>query len=523
MSEKSYLIGVDLGTAGTKAALFSEEGQLVASSYEESRLSYPRPGWVQQEMDDFYRSSCKTVREIVEESGICPSRIAAICFDGQMAGIGAIDEKWRPVTRYDSWLDIRCEPYIDLMREKAEDLIITKTGGAPSYNHGPKILWWMREEPDVFRRICKFLMPAGYVAGKMANLKGEGAFIDYTYLVFSGFSNTEKGSWSEDICDRFNMPPGKLPRITEPWEVVGKLSSRAARDTHLISGIPIVAGAGDQIAGFLGAGLVEEGQLIDVAGTASCFAGCTGEFIPDLKTKTFLCFRSVIPELYHPLAYINGGGLCLRWFRDEFAEREKEEANREGVDPYKILNRKAGDIPPGSEGLLFIPHLGGRVCPYNPYVKGSWFGFSWKHTRPHFYRAILEGIACEYAYYFSVLKKLFPGISFEDVRVIGGGARSSLWNRIKSDVLNLSYFRVNREELAVLGSAIIGGYAVGLFSDLAETSQKFTRIVPPPLRPRASFHCYYQRYARLYLELLSSQQEVSRQLSKINQIPVPEE
>jgi len=522
MAEKLYLMGVDLGTAGTKAAIFDEEGNLFADAYEESRLSYPKPGWVEQKLDDFYRSACKTIKEVVEKSKICPYHIASIAFDGQMAGIGGIDENWRPLTRYDSWLDTRCEPYIERMKEEAEDLVLKKTGSPPSYNHGPKILWWKNEAPEVFKKIRKFVTPAGYVAGKMANLKGEEAFTDYTYIHFSGFSNTRDGSWSEELCQIFNIPLEKLPRITTPWERVGKLSSQAARDSGLVSGIPIAAGAGDTAASFLGAGLVEKGDLIDVAGTASCFAGCIPHFTPDVKTKTFICFRSVIPGRWYLLAYINGGGLCLRWFRDQFAQNEKEEAKRQGIDRYQVLNEKAKGIPPGSEGLIFIPHLRGRVCPYDPDVKGSWFGFSWNYSKFHFYRAILEGIAYEYGYYFSVLKELSPNLSFQKIRVIGGGARSTLWNKIKADVLNLSYFRVKREELAVLGSAIIAGYTAGLFSDLLSTSKKFSTITPS-VNPSLSRHRYYQNFSRLYLKLLSSQEEPARELTRICQLPLPHE
>ncbi len=523
MAKKIYLIGVDLGTAGTKAAIFDEEGNLIADAYEESKLSYPKPGWVEQELDDFYRSACKTIKEIVGKSKISPHRVAAIAFDGQMAGIGGIDKDWRPVTRYDSWLDTRCEPYIDLMKKKAGDLILKKTGAPPSYNHGPKILWWKKEAPEVFKNIYKFVMPAGYVAGKMTNLKGEKAFIDYTYITFTGLSDTEGSSWSKELCQMFDLSTEKLPRITYPWEIVGKLSSQAAKDSGLISGIPIAAGAGDQIAGFLGAGLVEEGGLIDVAGTASCFAGCISNFTPDIKTKTFLCFHAIIPGLWYLIAYINGGGLCLRWFRDQFAQDEKKEAQKRGMDSYQLLNEKAEKIPPGSEGLIFIPHLGGRVCPPNPHVKGNWFGFSWKHSNSHFYRAILEGIAYEYAYYLTVLKELAPDLSFQRVRVIGGGAKSTLWNKIKADVLNLSYLRVNREELSVLGSAIVAGHAVGLFPDLASASKKFTSTANSFINPSLSHYNYYRNFSKLYLKLLSSQEDLSRELTRACQLPIPDQ
>jgi len=253
---KPYLIGVDIGTGGTKAAIFDAEGHLLASAYEESKIRYPKPGWVEQDQDDFYRSSVNTIKEIIIKSGVNPKDVAAIAFDSQMSGIGGIDEKWNPIIRYDSWLDTRCEPYIEFMRQKAGDLILKKTGCAPTYAHGPKILWWKNEQEKVFDKIYKFIVPACYVAGKMAGLKGEEAFIDYTYIHFSGFSDTEKMGWSEDLCDIFQIPDSKLPKIVRPWDIVGKLTPEAARDCGLIGGIPIAAGAGDTAASLLGAEVV---------------------------------------------------------------------------------------------------------------------------------------------------------------------------------------------------------------------------------------------------------------------------
>lgn len=518
--EKSYLIGVDIGTAGTKAAIFDTEGRLVADAYEESRLRYPKPGWVEQDQEDFYCSAANTIRRAVNKSNIHPRDVAAIAFDGQMAGIGGIDSRWRPVTHYDSWLDTRCQPYVEFMKEKSPDLVLKKTGSAPSYSHGPKILWWKNEKKEIFNKICKFIVPAGYVAGKMVGLKGEDAFIDHTYLVFAGFSDTEKMRWSEELCDIFEVPLAKLPRIVLPWDIVGRLTEEAAKDCGLVSGIPVAAGAGDQAAGFLGAGIVDAGRVVDVAGTASCFLSCVDSYRPDVENKTFICLRAVIPHLWYPLAYINGGGLCLRWFRDEFAKEEKLKANEEGISAYSILNEGASRIQPGSDSLLFVPHLGGRVCPNDPNVRGVWFGFSWSHTKPHFYRAILEGIAYEYFYYFEILKKLFPTVSFKEATVIGGGARSDLWNQIKADVLGLTYTRVNREELAVLGSAIIAGYAVGLFDDLASTARRFVKTTSR-IEPRPKYHQYYNNYARAYIDLIKTQGGLFSKLARISKLPEP--
>jgi len=512
---KSYLIGVDIGTTGTKTAIFDIEGRMVADAYEESRIYYPKPGWVEQNQDDFYRSAINTIKEAVVKSSVNPKDVAAIAFDGQMSGIGGIDKKWNPVIRYDSWLDTRCEPYIKFMRERAGDLILEKTGCAPTYAHGPKILWWKKEHKEIFDRIYKFIVPACYVAGKMVGLRGEEDFIDYTYIHFSGFSDIEKMSWSEELCDIFKVPSSKLPRIVQPWDIVGKLTSRAARGCGLIEGIPVAAGAGDQAAGFLGGGIVDIGRVVDVAGTAACFTSCVDRYIPDVKNKTFLCSRAAVPNLWYPMAFINGGGLCLRWFRDEFGKEEKRKANEKDVSAYSIFNEEASKIPPGSDSLLFIPHLGGRVCPNNPNLRGVWFGFTWGHTKAHFYRAILEGIAYEYLYYFKILQGLFPAISFKEATVIGGGARSDLWNQIKADVLGLSYTKINREELAVLGSAIIAGYAVGIFDDLVSTSRKFVKNISR-INPRSKYHKYYENYAKIYLDLIKTEDKLFNELVKIS-------
>ncbi len=499
---KTYLIGVDLGTMGTKAAIFDSQGNLIADAYEESRLHYPRPGWVEQEPEEIYQSAVRTIRTIMEKSRVNPVNIAAIAFDGQMAGIGSVDRGWGTPTPYDSWLDTRCNPYIEKMK-MCQDLIIEKSGGPPTYSHGAKILWWKHECPEIFSRIAKFVVPGGYVAGRMAGLKGEEAFIDYTYLHFSCFADVEEMTWSSELLEVFSIPPEKLPAIVQPWKIIGKLTPEAARECGLLRGTPIAAGAGDQAAGMLGAAMVEPGLIFDVAGTASVFAICVNQFIPDKKYRTLFTGRLIPSDLWYSFAYINGGGLNLRWFRDEWARDEKNEADKMQKSVYALLDEKAALIPPGSEGLIFLPHLGGRVCPNDPDIRGLWSGFTWAHRKPHFYRSMLEGIAYEYAYYLQIEKKLFPHLEFREARVIGGGSISDLWNQIKADVLGLPYVRLNPQEFAVLGSAILAGYAVGVFSDLKSTAPKFISVTQR-IHPRPNYHRYYQAYVDLYISLFDT-------------------
>ncbi len=217
---KNYLIGVDLGTSATKAALYRVDGRLVAEATAEVPVLYPSPGVVEQENGDFYATAAQTVRRCLADSGVDPRDVAAIAFDSQMAGVGSVDEDYQPATRFDSWLDMRCEPYIEWMSRDAGEAVTRLTGCPPTCDHGPKMLWWKNEQPEAYGRVAKFLMPAGYVAGRMAGLKGDDAFIDYTFIHFSGLSPTGRnGCWSEELCSTFDLDLAKLPRIVEPWRV----------------------------------------------------------------------------------------------------------------------------------------------------------------------------------------------------------------------------------------------------------------------------------------------------------------
>lgn len=514
---KSYVIGADVGTMGCKVAIFDEEGALVAEHYQELALHYPRPGWVEQDPDEFYRAVTTGIRACLEQSGIAPGSVAALALDGQMAGVCTVDAQWGTPTVYDSWLDTRCTPYIPVMKEH-EPLIIASTGGPVSFAHGPKILWWKGERPETFRRIAKFVQPAGYVAGRLTGLSGDDAFIDYTYLFFSGFSDTAGHRWLPELCDLFDVPVEKLPRIVNPWDIVGLITADAARECGLLSGTPVAAGMGDQPAGALGAGIVEPGMLFDVAGTASVLGLCVDRFTPDVAHHTLFAMPSVLPGLWHPLAYINGGGLNLRWFRDSLAAEENAAAEASGERFYSLFDRLAEGVCPGSDGLIFLPHLAGRQCPNDPAVRGLWAGFTWAHGKPHLFRSMLEGVAYEYASYLRIERELLPGARFTEARVLGGGSCSAVWNQIKADVLGVPYVQLNRSEFAVLGAAVVAGHAVGLFPDMKATVGAWVRPTSR-IEPRPEHHAFYQGMVDLYIPLFEAMRSTFTALAALPAAP----
>lgn len=516
MSDR-LLIGVDLGTTGTKTAIFDTDGQLVAEAYEESKLYHPKPGWVEQNPDEIYQSAVRTIRSCLTEGEVDPAAVAGVAFDGQMAGIGTVDEEWETPTVYDSWLDTRCRDYIDVLREHGAK-ITSLTGGPPTISHGAKILWWMHEQPEVWQRISKFVVPGAYVAGRMAGLRGDEAFIDKTYLHFTCFSDTAGKAWSEELLDLFEVDRGKLPRIVNPWDVIGEVTAEAAEETGLAQGTPIAAGCGDQAAGMLGAAMVRPGLVFDVAGTASVFAVCVDEFVADEANQTLFTAHLAIPDLYYTLGYINGGGLNLRWFRDEIADRERAEAEGEGVSTYEWLDRMAAEVPPGSEKLIFQPHLGGRVCPSDPNTRGLYVGLNWSHNKAHLYRAMLEGVGYEYAYYLDIVRNLLPDLDVRETRVIGGGAKSDFWNQIKADILGVPYVRLNRSEFGVLGSAILAGFAVGEFDTLAATAERFTQTTDRT-EPNLENHEFYRSLAKEYVGLFEAAKPVFDSLASLPEEP----
>ena len=499
--QKKYLIGVDLGTSGTKAALYQIDGKLISDASVEVPLYYPKPGVVEQENEDFYTSAAQAVKKCVESSGVEPKEIVSIGFDSQMAGIGLIDEDFKPVTRFDSWLDMRCQPFIEWMDKEAGSRITQLTGCPPTCDHGPKMLWWKNEQPAIYQQTAKFVVPGTYVAGKIAGLKADQAFIDHTYIHFSGFSVAQKKIWSNELCERFGLDMEKLPKIIDPCDIVGEVSESSAKEFGLAPGTLIAAGAGDTAANALGAGIVRPGMIFDVAGTAAVLAGCTDKFVADTKNRALLTMRSVIPGLWNPLAYIGGGGLALRWFRDQFFNTTHGKIIPTSDELYPEMISLAESVVPGAEGLFFSPHLGGRICPSSPEMRGAWVGVSWSHSQAHFARAILESIAFEYAYYLKILLELLPELKLVEARVVGGGARSRVWNQIKADVLNVPYQRLKGNEFGAWGAAMIAGKAAGVINDLAAHAEETALLNGSPSLPSKINNEIYKPLIEKYIEL----------------------
>jgi xylulokinase len=489
------LLGIDIGTQSVKAALFSDDGVVLSSAVRASRHHKPAPGVVEEDPEFQLSSVCETIRECVAKSGVKSGDIAGLGIDGQMAGVIGVGQNGSAVTPYDSWLDTRCASYITRMQEEAGDEILRTTGNPPSFNHGPKKLWWKHERPKVFEKIAKFVQPGGYAAMRLCGLAAEDAFIDYTYLHFSGFADNVNRCWDQDLCERFGVPLGKLPRIVEPQAVVGNVTAEMSAASGLASGTPVIAGCGDSAASFLSCGATREGVCVDIAGTASVFAATVGGFCPDSE-HVLGCGRSATPGLWHPYAYINGGGQNLEWFRENFATQHS----------LDVLNVLAAAIERRLDLPMFVPHLGGRVSPGWPGLRGSWAGLQWDHGAAELYRAALESVALEYAIYQQTLNNLLPDFDFTEIRVTGGGEKSALWNQIKADVLQTRITGITGSEGAQgapMGSALLAGFGLGLFDDLPAAADQWISLAES-VHPDKTTESYYNERKTRYCNLLEA-------------------
>ncbi len=467
------ILGIDVGTGGVKAVLFDLNGTCVSSSFRKSELKRSGAGVVEEDPEFQLSNVCAAISECMRKSRRSQAGVGAIGIDGQMAGIIGIGRDGKCVTPYDSWLDTRCTPFSTKMSRAAGEEILVKTGCAPAVNHGPKILWWMKEKPEVFRKICSFVQPGGYAAMRLCGMKASEAFVDTTYLHFSGFADNLKSRWDNDLCRRFGLDAGLLPRIVKPQEIIGELTPQMAKRCGLRAGIPIVAGCGDTAASFLSCGAVQEGICVDVAGTASVFAVTTKTFRPDTVSRMLACGRAVSPGLWHSYAYINGGGMNLEWFRDIVSQNHK---SLKGAGGFDRLARLVAEIKPDTGLPIFMPHLGGRVSPAEPDMRGAFLNLSWNHGTPHLFRAVLEAVPLEYKIYARATESLLPRLKLCELRVTGGGEKSDIWNQMKADILGIPVRRIAQGHGAPLGAAILAAWGAGLVKSPADAASRWIKL-----------------------------------------------
>lgn len=503
MDNKQYILSLDLGTQGTKAALVDLQTEVLASEFSPNNFSEHDDGAILLDADALADGVADATRRLLEKCNVAPSSILGVGVVGMMAGIVGIDEHWKPLTHYDSGLDKRCESAIQEMQRLGEERVIALSGSPIIVAQGAKMYWWKTVQTDVFRTVSKFIPATTYVCGCMAGLQADDAFIDYTHIHLTCLADVEHGTWSEELLSLFDFPVEKLPRIVAPFEIIGHVTEQWSSRTGLPVGIPIVAGCGDTAASAFGAGITRENMLLDVAGTASCLLGCVSEYKPDTEKKVLINQRSVIPNLWTPFGFVLGGQ-TLGWYF--------EQVNSTNQYEYASLAAETESVETNS--LFFLPYFAGRICPSNARFSGHWIGLKFYHSRGHMFKSIMESIAYEYRFYLDRLQQLYSGLKPTELVTSAGGARMKQFSQIKSDVLQLPVVTLQQKDTSHKAAAILVAYALGLFKDLAAAAQEFSmRTRTDALLPEnAKLDAYTEKY-QTYQKIVSYMEQLHNEIA----------
>ena len=493
------VLAIDAGTTGVRSMFFDKSGNVMGQAYSEYESMFPRPSWVEQNAETWWMRSCETIKHALSETGFGPERVVGISVTNQRETIVPIGNDGRPLRKAIVWQDRRTVPQCDwIEKEVSQDAVYSITGlTVDPYFSAPKILWIKENEPSVFKDTTKFLLVHDYLMYRLSD-----EFVtDYSNASRTMLFDLREAIWSERILDSFGIPKEKLPQTVESGSQVGELTSKAAKETGLKEGTPVVAGGGDQQCAALGVGVVKEGMLKSTTGTGSFLLAHskTVRLDPGLRV---LCSRHVVPNSFVVEASMFTTGSVLKWFRDNLGTEERKVADDRGVDPYDVITEEADKVPAGSEGVVHIPHFVGAGAPnWNPHSRGIFAGLALGHTRAHIIRAILEGVSYEIRTNVEVMREL--GLPSREVRVTGGAARSETWMQIQANILRTPVIRTQMEEATAVGAAILAFKGIGVFKSVAQAAEEMVQTLPP-LQPTKETLKVYQSGFKTFKALYSA-------------------
>jgi xylulokinase len=495
-----HLIGIDVGTGGSRAVLIDAAGRVVASAtVEHQAFVSPQTAWAEQDPHDWWRASAAAVRAAIAQSGIDAAEIKGVGLSGQMHGAVLLDERDEVLRPAIIWCDQRsADQCRNLTSTIGRDKLIELTCNPALTGFTlPKLLWVRDHEPETWQRVRSVLLPKDYVRLKLTGDKAtDVADASGTLLL-----NVAERRWSDEMLAAAEIDVQLLPRVYESQEVTGTVSTKAARETGLHAGTPVVAGAGDQAAGAVGLGIVKPGMISATIGTSGVVFATTNTPALDPKGRVHT-FCHAIPGRWHVMGVTQGAGLSLRWFKEQFGVLSGETF---AGDPYDSLTNEAARVSPGADGLLWAPYLMGERTPHlDPDARATLVGLTASHTRAHVVRAILEGVAFSLKDSFEILNEL--NVPCETIRLGGGGARSALWRQIQADVYGHEVETVAAEEGAAYGVALLAGVAAGAWPSVDAACDQVIRTtghVQPDPAAVEIFHRQYRKYVALYPALRS--------------------
>ena len=486
-----YVLGIDVGTGGTRALVIDQGGRIIAAATEEHvPFATPKIGWAEQDPEDWWRAAAIAARKALATGNLSPDQIACVGFSGQMHGAVMLDAADKVVRPALIWCDVRTQKQCDELSSKigSERLIQLTCNSALTNFTLTKFLWVRENEPENWKRVKSVMLPKDYVRFR---LTGERA-IDMADASGTLMLDVTNRRWSREVLQAVQIDEALLPRLYESPDVCARISEAGAKATGLKAGTPVVAGAGDQAAGAIGMGIVTPGAVSATIGTSGVVFAATDRPALDPQGRLHT-FCHAIPGRWHVMGVTQSAGLSLRWFRDNFGAKT-------AGDPYESLSAEAATVPPGSEGLLWTPYLMGERTPYlDANARAALVGLTASHTRAHVVRAILEGVAYSLKDSFTIFQEM--KVPVKTIRLGGGGARSPLWRQIQADVYDHEVEIVEAEEGAAYGAAILGGVGAKMWPSVdaaCEAVVKVTTRVPPNPKAAAMMSENYAAYRRVY-------------------------
>jgi len=498
-----YLLGVDLGTSGTKTVLFDQLGHAVASETVEYPLYQPHNGWAEQDADDWWNAAQVTIRSVLAKSGVNAEDVKGLGISGQMHGLVLTDENGNALRKSIIWCDGRTQAECDEITEAvgAERLIQIAANPALTGFTAGKVLWVRKNEPDVWAKAKHILLPKDYVRYKLTGVYAQ----EISDASGTNLLDVPNRCWSEEICKAIDLDMSMLPPIVESAAVAGTITEEAAKLTGLKAGTPVAGGGGDNMCAAVGTGVVVPGKAFTTIGTSGVVYAHSPEvqIEPEGRVHTFC---SCIPGEYVNFACMLAAGLGLKWYRDQFCQAEIQAAKELDTDPYVLTNEQAAKSPIGANRLIYLPYLMGERSPLlDNDARGAFIGLSAMHTRRDLLRAVMEGVTYGLRHNVDVMRQM--GVNPEAMLACGGGAKSPFWRQMMADIFHTPVKTVQNTEGPALGAAILAGVAAGLYESVPAACEALIQEgepVNPIAENEAAYEKYYEMFRKLYPALKDS-------------------
>ncbi|MGN0699840.1 MAG: xylulokinase [Oscillospiraceae bacterium] len=504
----AYILGVDIGTSGTKTVLFSEDGTPVASATYEYPLYTPRNGYAEQDPLDWWHASVSGIKDCLNISRVPAEEIKGIGLSGQMHGLVMLDAENKPIRKSIIWCDQRTANEVVEITEKvgADRLIDITANPAITGFTAAKIMWVKNNEPENYERCRHILLPKDYIRFM---LTGEYAteVSDASGMQLLDIPNR---CWSDEVLGKLGIDKALLAKVYESPEITGTITKKAAELTGLKEGTPVVGGAGDNAAAAVGTGVVEDGKAFTTIGSSGVVFAHTSDIAIDKKGRvhTFCC---AVPGCWHVMGVTQSAGLSLKWFRDNLAWAEMETAIAMGVDPYYLMDKEAGSVPIGANRLLYLPYLNGERTPHlDPNARGVFFGLSTMHKKRDMLRAVMEGVSYSLRDCVDVMREM--NINVSDMMACGGGGTSPLWRQMLADLYGCPVKTTLNKEGPALGVALLAAVGAGIYSSVPEACRaviKPEKIQEPVEENTREYEKVYAMYRRLYPAMKQSFAELA--------------